>query len=199
MRPAGGSRHRPSPTKLHQMLVRGRAGRLHGTRRGHGHFIFDTDLAIAEAAYDNAAEQRGQMPRDRLRQRQFALPVNGHRGMIHAILLIRRHARRFNWLGWKDSNLRMTESKSVALPWRHPTKPHRCRGSHAPPPDARAAVAAESRTKPIFAGKATSAVRARHDRVRGEHATARTGQPCLTPLAEPSQRRRHQDISGDVR
>ena len=62
-RPLAGVRH---DQELHQVLVHGRAGRLHDEDVAAAHVLhdLDADLAVAEAADGDAAERQAQVKRD---------------------------------------------------------------------------------------------------------------------------------------
>ncbi len=118
--------------QLHQLVVRRRAGRLHDEDVAPAHVLhqLDVHLAVAEAAHRGAPERHraddaqspGQARGSRCPKtapskivpRQF-LSTRVYPAVVPDLAFTSRLPPR-DWLGWKDSNLRMAGSKPAALP-----------------------------------------------------------------------------------
>ena len=123
--------------QFHQVLVRRRAGRLHDEDVAGAHVLadLDRDLAVGEAADRRLAELDAQVAGDLLRQRRVGVAGEEHGVEQHAGTLRRLESGPVQqdriWQGRKDSNPRMSESKSDALT-NLATPLHRTRREPAP-------------------------------------------------------------------
>src|SRR5690606_8557446 len=110
--------------ELDQVLVHRRAGRLHEEDVAAAHVLhdLDADLSVAEAADADSAERQIQVERDVAGKLRMCVAGKDRRRSIQELYSRDRErgrpaaASRGDWLGWEDSNLRMTGSKPVALP-----------------------------------------------------------------------------------
>ena len=114
--------------QLHQVLVHRRAGGLHQVNLAPPNVFHDLDhdFAVAEAANVHSAQGHVKMAANVLGKRGMSIAREyGHGSRIQIDLLVkhwqpvakvRLHSTDDVWLGWQDSNLRITGSKPVALP-----------------------------------------------------------------------------------
>ena len=103
--------------QLHQVVVGRLAGRLQHEHVLAAHVLHDLDhhFAVGELADDRPAERQVEVARHLLREARVGVAREHHQALELRCARSVRHRVHVDWLGRKDSNPRMPESKSGAL------------------------------------------------------------------------------------